>query len=163
MLTQYLRNVLTTIWCRFGSWVLVIKLNFCSELEHKTWSWFRSRSSGEILKMVFGQYFAADIWLRLWSWILVNILKLGLVKILKFKLTQYADVWLRFWSWCLVEILEMKFDQNLCNNFDMTNEVTLVSRTQPSGPLCLLQSLFLSEMWLLRRCFSHVRDICLVD
>ena len=33
----------------------------------------------------------------------------------------------------------MKFDQNLCKNFDMTKEVILVSRTQPSGPLCLWQ------------------------
>ena len=39
----------------------------------------------------------------------------------------------------MVEILEIKFDQNLCKNFDMTKEVTLVSRTQPSGPLCLWQ------------------------
>ena len=36
----------------------------------------------------------------------------------------------------------MKFDQNLCKNFDMTKEVSLVSRTQPSGPLCLWQCLF---------------------
>ena len=41
------------------------------------WSW----SSAEILKLKFGQYFAADVWLRLRSWILVNILKLGLLKI----------------------------------------------------------------------------------
>ena len=33
------------------------------------------------MKLKFGQYFAADVWLRLRSWILVNILKLGLVKI----------------------------------------------------------------------------------
>ena len=43
----------------------------------------------------------------LWSWILVEILKLGLVKILNFMLSGDADVWLRFlvyaqsrfWSW----------------------------------------------------------------
>ena len=35
---------------------------------------------------LFSQYFAADVWLGLWSWILVEILKLCLVKILKFKL-----------------------------------------------------------------------------
>ena len=46
--------------------------------------------------------FAADAWLRLWSLILVEILRLGLVKILKFKFSQDADIWLRFWSWCLV-------------------------------------------------------------
>ena len=42
----------------------------------------------------------------------------------------------------LVEIQEMKFDQNLCKNFDKTKEVILVSKTQPSGPLCLWQCLY---------------------
>ena len=42
----------------------------------------------------FGQYFAADVWLRLCSWILVKILNLGLVKILKFKFKQDADVYI---------------------------------------------------------------------
>ena len=96
------------------------------------------------MKLNLGQYFAADAWLRLWSFILVEILKLGLVKILKFKFSRNAEIWLRFWSWCLVDILEMKFDQNLCKNFDMTKEVILVSRTQPSSPLCLWQCLFLA-------------------
>ena len=41
-------------------------------------------SSGEILKLKLGQYFADDVWLRLRSLILVEIMKLGLVKILKF-------------------------------------------------------------------------------
>ena len=109
------------------------------------------------------QYFAAHRWLRIWRLFLVEILKLGLVKILKFKFSRNAEIWLRFWSWCLVDIMEMKFDQNLCKNFDMTKEVILVSRTQPSSPLCFWQCLFLSEMWLPRRCFSHARDTCLVD
>ena len=47
-------------------------------------------------------------------WILVGILKLGLVKTLELKCYGEADVWLIFWSWCLVEILKMKFDQYLC-------------------------------------------------
>ena len=34
------------------------------------------------LKLKFGQYFAAVVWLRLLSWILVKILELGFVKIL---------------------------------------------------------------------------------
>ena len=41
---------------------------------------------------------------------------------------RFADIWLKLWSWCLIKILKM-FDQ----------EITLVSRTQPSGPLCLWQ------------------------
>ena len=36
------------------------------------------------MKLKFGQFFAADFWLRLWTLILVEILKLGLAKILKF-------------------------------------------------------------------------------
>ena len=36
------------------------------------------------MKLKFSQFFAADFWLRLWSLILVEILKLALVKILKF-------------------------------------------------------------------------------
>ena len=52
---------------------MVIKLNFCADFEH-----FGQDFSGEILKLKFGQCFAADVWLSL---ILVNILKLGLVKI----------------------------------------------------------------------------------
>ena len=35
-----------------------------------------------------GQYFAAVVWLRLRSWILVKIMKLGLVKILSLKLVE---------------------------------------------------------------------------
>ena len=56
----------------------------------------------------------------MWSWwgtllkqnILVEILKLGLVKSLKFKFSPDAVVWLRFCSWRLVEILRMKFDHD---------------------------------------------------
>ena len=67
-------------------------------------------------------------------------LKLGLVKILKFKFSWDANVWLRFWIWCLVEIPQIKFDQDLCVHLVIwTEQVTLVSRTQPSGPLCLWQ------------------------
>ena len=64
----------------------------------------------------FGQYFAADVLQRVQSWILIEMLKLGLVNILNFKFSRDGDVWLRFWSKCLVEILKMKFDQDLCLN-----------------------------------------------
>ena len=84
---------------------------------------FLSWSSGKILKLKFGQHFAAYVWLELWSWILVKILKLGLVKILKFKFSRDADVWLRFWSWCMVEILKMKIDQYLCKNHSTPGSV----------------------------------------
>ena len=42
--------------------------------------------------------------------------RLGLVKILKFRLSRDVDVWLRFWSWGLVDIQKTKFDRDLCEN-----------------------------------------------
>ena len=92
--------------------VLVIRLNFCLEFEHKVWSRFRSLSSGEILELNFGKYFAADAWLRLWSYILVEISKLGLVKILKCKFSRNADVWLRFYSWCFIGMVPITWQGN---------------------------------------------------
>ena len=111
-----MRIVLATVWCILGSWSLVIKPNFCSDFEHKVCSRFWCWSSGKIFKLEFGQYFAADVLQRLRSWILIKMLKLGLVNILNFKFSRDGDVWLRFWSKCLVEILKMKFDQDLCLN-----------------------------------------------
>ena len=87
-----MRIVLATVSCRFGSWGMVIKQNFCSDFQHKVWSGVWRRSSGEILKLKFGQYFAADVWLRLQSWILVKILNLGLMLNQDFEI----EVWSRF-------------------------------------------------------------------
>ena len=117
LLKLMMRNVSTTVWCRFGRWTLVIKLSFCSDFEDKV-----SR---------FVQDFEVDVQARFWSWSLVIILLLMLgcgyevhswsrfwfclVKIFKFKFCRNGDVWLRFWSWCKVEILKM-FDQDLCLN-----------------------------------------------
>ena len=126
---------LKTSWgcyCCSGWWWDSCWQQFCADLEgevwsslkflfrlwaqgFKVWSRFWSWCSGKILKLKFGHYFATDAWLWLWSSILVEILKLGLVKIYKFKFCRNADVWLRFWSWCLVKILKM-FDQDLCMN-----------------------------------------------
>ena len=64
-------------------------------------------------KLNYGQHFAADSWLRLWCLILVEVLKLGLVEMLKF---GREDLCKKSWY-----------------------EVTLVSITQALGPLCLRQ------------------------
>ena len=48
LLMLMMRIVSATVCCRFGSWGLVIKLNFCSDLEHKVWSRFWNWSSGKI-------------------------------------------------------------------------------------------------------------------
>ena len=116
MLTLMMRIVLATVCNRFGSLGMFLKLNFCSDFEHKVCSRFWCWSSGKIFKLEFGHYFASDILQRLRSWILIEMLKLGSVNILNFKFSRDGDVWLRFWSKCLVEILKMKFDQDLCLN-----------------------------------------------
>ena len=57
-----LRCQLKTCWGCYYRWC------WCWE------TWFWGWGSGEVLKLKFGQYFAAEVWLRLRSWILVNIL-----------------------------------------------------------------------------------------
>ena len=79
-------------------------------------------------------------WLRLWRLLLVEILKLRLVKILKFKLSRNADIWLRF----LKLLLGQDYEDEIQSRFVWElliwpKEVTLVTRTQPLGPLCLWQ------------------------
>ena len=52
-----LRNVLTIVWCRFGSWSLVIKSNFCPDFQHK-----------------FGQDFEIELQARFRSWTKAEVL-----------------------------------------------------------------------------------------
>ena len=134
-----LRNMLTIVWCRFGSWGLVIKSNFNPEFQ--------------TLSTKFGQDFEVEAQARLWSWslfsiccwslvevmklFLVEILELHFVKILKFKFSQNADIWLKL-------LLGWDYDDELCSRFfwelmKWPKEVTLVTRTHLSGPLCLRQ------------------------
>ena len=57
---------------------------------------------------------AADVLLRLWSWILIEIVKLTLINMLNFKFSRDADVWLKLvlgwdsedeiWSWFVFEL-----------------------------------------------------------
>ena len=114
-----MRIVLATICCRFGGWGLVKKLNFCLDLEHKVWSRYWSWSSGRICSWSLASFFLL-MFCR--GWILVEILRLGLVKILRLKCCGEADAWSRFWRWNLIKIC-----------------VQLVIWTQPLGPLCLWQ------------------------
>ena len=75
MLMLMMRNVLATACCRFGSEGLVIKLNFCSDFDHKVWSRFWSWSSGKIwsrslfsfLLLMFCKGNEVESWSRLWS------------------------------------------------------------------------------------------------
>ena len=99
------RKLLTTVWCRFGSWSFVIKLNFCSD----------ARGLVKILQLKFGE---------IWSRSLVSILLLifgheveYLVEIGQELLSsRNADVRLNFLRGCMVKILKMEFDQDLCEN-----------------------------------------------
>ena len=118
LLMLMMRIVLETVCCRFGCWGLVIKLNFDQTL-HKVCSIFWSLSLGQILMLEFGHYFAAVVLSRLWSWILVEILELGLVNILNFEFSREADIRLKLW-W-LVVILKINFDLDLCLNFGKLN------------------------------------------
>ena len=104
-------NSLLHTCCILGSWGLVIKPNFCSDFEHKVWSRFWCWSSGKIFRLAFGQYFAADVLQRLWSWILVEMLKLGLVfwipslvELVMFSWDFEVNAGSRFWRWSLIKI-----------------------------------------------------------
>ena len=69
LLVLVMRIVLATVCCRFGSWCLVIKLNFCSDFEHfgqDFWSW------------KFRRDFEAEIWSAFWRWCFEEVTKLNL-------------------------------------------------------------------------------------
>ena len=114
LLLLLMRIVLATICCRFWSWGLVKKLNFCSDFEHKVCQDFEDEVQASFAAGVWPVFFCwcfVEVMLNP-RWILVEILKLGLVKILNFKFCGDADVWLRFWSWCLVKICVWTCDMN---------------------------------------------------
>ena len=111
LLMLMMKIVLATVCCILGSWGLVIKPNFCSDFEHKVWSRFWCWSSGKIFRLAFGQYFAADVLQMLWSWILVEMLKLGLVfwilslvELVMFSWDFEVNAGSRFWRWSSIKI-----------------------------------------------------------
>ena len=123
LLRLVMKIMLATVCCRFGSWGLVIKLNFCSNFEHKVWS-------------------------RFWSWSLVSILLL--VEVTKLILGQDSEA--RFgqnfeayvlWKvWCLVEILKLVLGRDSEDELLSRFVFELVTWTQPLGPLCLPLAMF---------------------
>ena len=139
-----MRIVLATACCRYGSGGLVIKFNFCSDFEHKVWSLFWSWSSGKIwsrslfsiLLLMFCKGNEVESWSRFWiqvwsiSWILslVRMLMFADFEILKLMLCQYSED--KIWSNFVFELVIW------------LKQVTLVNRTQPSGPFCLWQCLY---------------------
>ena len=75
LLMLMMRIVLATACCRFQSWGLVKKLNFCSDFEH------------------FGLDFEVEAQARFWSWSLVSILLMmfGLGYEVELSLVQYSE------------------------------------------------------------------------
>ena len=85
-------DVLATVCCRFGSWGLVIKLNFFSDFEH------------------FGTDFVVEVQERFEAevccWCLVEVTELNpgqysearFGQDFNFRFSRDADVWLWFWS-----------------------------------------------------------------
>ena len=118
-----------------------------------TFSWFdwcdpgRAQGLVKIMKLKLRRDFEAEVKSVFCCWSLVEVIKLFLVeilelrfvKILKLKFSQNADIWLKL-------LLGWDYDDELCSRFfwelvKWPKEVTLVTRTQPSGPLCLWQCL----------------------
>ena len=105
----------------------------------------------QIWKLKFG--FKVEILFRLWAQGLVKILKL------KFWRDFEAEDWSVFYFWCLVEV--MKFNIGLDSEaYEMRSRflfklvtwpkaftLLLISRTQPSGPLCLRRCFLYSVRW----------------
>ena len=60
LLMLMLRIILATA-CWFGSWPLVIKLNFCSDFEHKGWSRFWNLKFRQDFDAGITQHFDADV------------------------------------------------------------------------------------------------------
>ena len=112
LLMLMLRNVLKTVWCRFWSWSLFIKLHFCSDFDHKVWSKFWSWRSGKILKLNFSQYFAAGVWLR-------------------YEVESWSRFWNKAWSrfWGLSLVLMFGWYLNSCARFWRSNLIKICFRS----------------------------------
>ena len=100
------RIVLVTVCCRFGSWCLVIKINFCSDFEHKGcsrfWSWSSGKIYSDLLLMPFSDY-EVKSWSRFWSWVWSIFWILILVEMLMFGRDFEVDAWLILWN--LIQVL----------------------------------------------------------
>ena len=84
-----MRQVLATVWSRFGSWNLVesLKLNFGQYVEPDVWSRFWRKNLVKIFKLNFAQDFEAEVLSRFWGWSLIKIPKL------KFGIYSEAKFW----------------------------------------------------------------------
>ena len=120
-----MRNVLTTVWCRFGGWSLVIKV-FVQTLS----TIFQGLV--KILKLMFRQDFEAEVWSLFCCWCLVVAMK--------FILGQDSGlVWSRFFS---LSFVKMVIKSIYCTQIIMiqlsgcssNHAVLLYSGLQPPSP-----------------------------
>ena len=104
-----LRNVLTIVWCRFGSWHLVIK-KFLSRL----WAPVLVK----IMKLKLRRVFEAEVKSVFCCWSLLEVMKIILGRHSEAMFGQDLDIWLSFLSCCLVEnmVEKMKSDKDLFEN-----------------------------------------------
>ena len=117
LLILLMRIALATVCCRFRSWGLVIKLNFWSDILHKDWSRVWSWSSGEILKLKFGQYFGRVFWGGKWAMRppeTCQSLSLFWRKEWKFSVHIIYCISVSisiFCCWCLVKVMKLSLGQ----------------------------------------------------
>ena len=162
LLMLMLRKVLMTVCCRFGSWSFGHKIEFLFRLwaqglvKIKAQARFRSWILVSILLLMLG-----------WDYeVLVEILKLGLVKIMKFKFSRNAEIWLRFFKlmlgWYSGDEIWSKFVQELWYDkrsyFGKQNST--LGSVLPLAMFDFIRDVIAEKMF---HCFSHARDTCLVD
>ena len=135
-----LRNVLTTVWCRFGSCSSVIEKKFCSDFEHKVWSRIWSWSSGEILN--------TEVWSVFCCWCIVEVMKFNLDRDTEGRFGQDFETYVLWSGWFFVEILKLMLDRDSEDEIWSRFVFKLVIWTQPSGPLCLWQCFQSIDWWL---------------
>ena len=104
---------------------------FGHEIEVEAQARFRSWSLVSILLLILGWGYEDYSWSRFWSYVWSRFWSLSLVEMLIFGWGFEVAAWSRIWRWNLIKI---------CWELVIwSKEVTFVTRTQPSGPLCLWQ------------------------
>ena len=120
LLMLIVRIMLATVCYRFGSWCLILKLNF-----------FQTSSSrvGQDFEVEVQQDFETGACSAFCRWCFVEVMKLNLGRYSEARLGQDFEFESKFLRWNLIKICVWT-----CN-------MTLARWTQPSGPLCLWQCL----------------------
>ena len=115
LLMLMLMIMLATVCYSFGSWRLVLKLNFCSDFEHKVGQDFEVEVRARFVWLIFSTL--EQNWLSCRYWLPLSLtvsLTPSLISL------QFVCDEMPMFGWdfaeCLVEIMKKKFDQDLCLN-----------------------------------------------